>query len=260
MKRFSIVGIALLLLLASTSCGEYQGEPMQASEVDSTAEATAMDKALSLLNESISVDEEAYNEALKEALSNCPPAPAVLSFASLEDLLNACKTAREGGDITDFVSGWNAPTEFTLADLAESLNFTALEKIYFPTNIPAPYKIKGITVYKEGVGVQYVREGLNLVEAQLDKFAFDFSRVDRGSSMDDILRANHLTRKVLIDGKYLFSGTHSLRWVLDGREMSLSLPYPREVLWKEISVAAYLGLNNVEELTQFTALEVIELG
>jgi len=261
MKRFSIVGIALLLLLVLAGCREYQGEPMKASEVDSTAEATAMDEALSLLNESISVDEEAYDEALKEALTNCPPAPAVLSFASLEDLLNACKTAREGGDISDFVSGWNPEnTDRTLADTVGDLNLTALEKIFVPTNIPAPYQFKGIAVYKEGVGVQYTREDLNLVDAQLDKFAFSFSRLDRDSSMDEILRANHLTRKNLIEDMYLFEGTHSLRWMLDGREMSLSLPRPREVLFMEISVVEYLGLNSIEELTQFAEVDVIELG
>jgi hypothetical protein len=255
MKQLFIMGITLLLLFALANCGDYPGESAQASETDTASEGEVI-----LSNELTLSDEEmSLMSSLKDSMI-VDPIPEALSFTSLKDLVNGCKTAKEGGDITKFVSGWGGgSTEFTLADHVENLNFAALDIIYFPTNIPKPYRLYGISVYKDSVSIRYLRgEHLDSeFEALFDNFVYNYSRL---ASMDDILRANYFTNKDLIDGKYLLSGTRSLRWVLDGRDMSLDVPASVDVFEKKISLVAYLGLDSVEDLARFTEVDMIELG
>ena len=243
------MGIALLLMLALAGCGEYTEEAMQVSEASSKIGVT-----LPVIEEPITLS--------RDALTGPHSIPNSLSFASLQELMSACKTAREGGDMTKYVPEWvEDPAEYV-----ETINLAALDKIYLPTNIPEPYRLNGIFVYEEGVRVRYLREedlaseyARQLTHVTFQYYSFYFSRSDH-DSMDDVLRANHLTNKDLVDGKYWLSGDRTLRWVMDGRIMCLDLAASTEVVFKEISIVEYLGLDSVDDLAQFTEVKIIELN
>jgi len=240
MKRILAMGIAMLLMLALAGCGEYADEVTQASEASSvTSEPNDFDEAISRLSEPVSVE-----EALLETLTGPHSISYSLSFASLQELMRACKTARDGGDLTKYVPEWvENPAVY-----AETINLAALDKIFLPTNIPEPYRFRGISVYGDGVSIRYLREEHSGTEpeAYLERYSFRFTR--------------RATEEELNDGKELLCGTNRLEWTFDGREMSLYLPTSIDVYTKEISLIEYLGLDSVEDLAQFTEVEVIELG
>jgi len=139
-----------------------------------------------------------------------------------------------------------------LAELAESLNFAALDKIYVPTNIPEPYRLYGISIYEDGVGLRYLREEdlaseykRQLTYVTFQFFDFYFSRLN--------------TKDDLTDGKDLLCGTNRLEWVFDGRSMSMHVPASIDVYANEISLIEYLGLDSVDDLAQFVEVNMIEL-
>jgi len=215
MKRVSIAGVALLLLLAMAGCGVCYVVITEASE------------SLEVIAD---------------------PVPPTLGFASLEELIEAYKLLR------------THKADRKLKKSAKSVDFAKLEKLYLPTNIPEAYKLYWITIYKGGVWFKYLPEKYtgSEFEALFDNYSFYCSSLDT-DSMDDIMQANHLTEKDLIEGKYWFTGSNSLVWVLDGKYMSIVLPTSTEVYSGDFSLIDYLGLDSVEDLAQFTRVEAIDL-
>jgi len=255
MKRFSVVGITLLLLFALANCGEHHGDPTETSEASAATGEINMSEFPTLNDEELS--------ALSEQMIGCAMEPS-LSFASLEDLSNGCIAAREGGDLASFVSGRIGPTESSLADIAEEVNLAALEKIYVPTGVPEPYRLNGISVAKSGVGIRYCREE-DLISDDpariLRQFAYTYSRSDLDSPLNDRMQHYGVTKEDLIEGKYLFNETsYTLDWELDGGVMNLKLPTSLEVYERKISLVEYLGLSSIEDLAQFAEVKLINLG
>jgi len=234
MKRLAAMGLALLLLLALASCGA------QADETVTTEDAAFME-AISRIN--------AGNTEIKEFIDWVPVS---LSFASLENLRNACKTAREGGDIASFIS-----EQVGSAEVDKHIHLAELDKIYLPTNIPAPYKLYEIKVTEKEVSFQYLPGGdwdfLFDNGFPFDKFHFIHSRRN-----DDL--GEHFRERLLEGGYWFNDDFRALSWLLDGRSMWLRLPTPAEVFSGEVNVIDYLGLGSVEDLVRFTEVDVIELG
>ena len=239
MKRLLAMGITLFLLFALASCGEHRGDPTQTS---GTIPATGETRA--------SEPHSMSNPLSSEELDPCITEPT-LDFSSLGELIETRKSARTGK---------------STGELAESVDFTELERIYLPISLPEPFRLNSISVYKEGVSLRYFREEDLVSEHTIRDainnmryFTFAFTRPDSDSTMDILMQHYGITEEGLIDGKYLFREPYMLYWELDGRLMSLKVPVTLGVLVNEISLIDYLGLNSIEELARFTELEVIDL-
>jgi len=170
----------------------------------------------------------------------------MLHFSSPGDLLDAHKTVAAGGDIADFVSYWRATsTESNLSDVVESVNFSSLERLYLPTNIPEDYQIYRIDISKEFVSIWYLPEayinmqdGFPVATNQQKYFHFSFTRWNTeplsDSAMDD-----------LNDDRYGFDGHNMIQWSFCNERFLLYTP-------------TEMG-NDRSELIRFAEMRIVEV-
>jgi len=142
-----------------------------------------------------------------------------LEFTSLEEFLDSHRTVRAG----------KATGE--LACLAEKVNFAALEKLFFPTGIPAEFQIYKIITNKENASIWYLhKEDLTSEDKTRDAivhqrhYLFSFTRLDIESPMDSILRQNFVSKEFLIEGKYLFVEPNQFIWASEREVLNIYAP------------------------------------
>lgn len=253
MKRFSLISIAFFLLLTLVGCGQY--------------DAIGMTEA-----HSIDIYEETDQEHEHKNAGFGPFDQ--LSFSSVEDLLDAYRAARADGDITDLVANWGAGSPISsLADVAESVDFSALERLYLLTNIPEEFQIYRISISVRTVSFWYLHkedlvsdDAIRDARNQQQHFQFSFTRWSPESPMDDILRQGNATKEDLIDGKYLFVKPGKLEWAPDREILFMYMPLPssnykRLGIDEDIVRTAEQGdfADLAAGLVKFTETEVINL-
>ena len=166
--------------------------------------------------------------------------PDAITFSSVEDFLNAYVTASAGGDIDHLASEWGhffGRTDVTSTYSAEDINFTSLENVHLPVDIPYGFELFTVTVSEGGVSFIFMRPedviSEDAVLSALQNFRdvrFGFFRWDVDDSvLFDIMLEQNMSNDPLIDGKYLFRdltwlGYYTVEWVSDRTRFWLQLP------------------------------------
>ena len=211
MKRFFLTAIAFFLMFALASCN-------QISESNETTEAT---------------QEETTERLHGHSYAFLP------DFTSIEDLIEAQKTVREGKAVGDL-------TVEATAAAVENTNFTELKKLYVPTAIPEGYHLTGIRVLESTVMFWHSSESDD------QDFLCTTAR-NADFTLDKTLRYYNATEEDLVDGKYFFIEPNGLCWELDGVYLSLSVPLP--LLEKLPDEQA-----KIAEMIKYAEVEVVDLG
>ncbi|MDR0951522.1 MAG: hypothetical protein LBM18_01175 [Oscillospiraceae bacterium] len=218
MRRYQIIIVVLLLLSALVGCAAVE----KAEDVSSQSSPVVDEEIDQAQDESPPVEES-------PSVIIGDPIPDQLYFSSIEQLLGAYIVAKESGtggeELEGFVSEWEATYgDSSLADVAESVNFTSLEKLYIPTGIPEDYELYRIRVNDDSMNFWYVHKNDMVSEEAIEDalvsfrcFIFIVTRWDADSSLlvDGMLEQNLATKEDLIDEKYLFIQPHTLTWVYE---------------------------------------------
>jgi len=255
MKPFLLINIVLFLLFTLVGCTQYNGD------IGITEVALA------------DIYEEANNEHENTGFGFFDQ----LVFPSIESFLSALRIIRSGGDITHLLASWSSfqgveNLDTSLTSVIERVNFSALERVYFPTNIPEEFEIYRITISTGNVCFWYLhREDLVSEKAILDarsqqrcfRFIFTFSQWDSESPMEYIIRRG----SSVIDGEHFsINGPHSISWASDEDLLFMYTPHPAHnyermgIDGRIARSANYGNLTDIAaELVKFTETEVINL-
>jgi len=171
--------------------------------------------------------------------------PDKLEFKSIEQFLEAYKTVKEGKAVGD------------LANKADSVDFTGLEKLYVPKNIPEEYQLANILVNEDAIILWYLpkehmgsSDAIQMALAKQMEFQIGFARWDLDDPMAGIMKQKKATEKDLIDGKYLFSRPNMLQWELDRGVMNMYMPLKYCTSKKKIAEAVKFAEVTAIDLTR----------
>jgi hypothetical protein len=177
-----------------------------------------------------------------------------VTFASLEDFLNAYLIAKEGGDFSHLIeSGWY-PENINLAGIDETLYLTPL--------IPEGFIIRSIVVYEDEITFWYLPKGVEpSMRAYTNETHFQLSVLQSRyeNPMENILRGHGKTVDDLIDGKYLFNATNrfvGFTWEENGLLFNFDINVHQQHTedFKEL-----LGDVPVRELVRFAETRTVDL-
>ena len=278
MKRFLIVTFLSILLIG---CGENIVQP--------------------------EVSENNYEETAHEQIQHTeetidvPPPPVAggeeatdfIEFATLEDLLVAYQTVREGGDIERVLN--NRAENYRLSEFFEDLDFAreyellephndvgnfaertdlfSLETLHIPVGIPEDFELRKISLTETYVSFTYLPVG-TILSSRSDiwsednaGFHFGFRRWDVDDSVlfDAMLdQFSHIIdgEEDLIDGKYLFRTPHSVAWVAHRTRFSLSLPHYHHFeggMYIETFLSEDISHYRPRDMVRFTEMVSIDL-
>jgi hypothetical protein len=182
------------------------------------------------------------------------PAISWVEFTSLENFLNAYLTAKEGGDISEFVDfGFLLSRE---KNIIEGINFTELETIYLLTGIPENFFLHKIHVNEYYTRIIYVCDSIEITEQRnsywgYPYFNLSFSRKKNESPLE------RSTGDILIDG-IIYNRLGTFKWEVDGKQLSLDIPREES---DEVNRTSSIGLIN-EEIRKrivFTETKTVDL-
>ena len=203
MRRFLSLVVSVSLLFALFGCGAQgaqTGLPDEPRVMVSEAD-----------NHGVMVSEaDNHGIMVSEAVDEL----VFYSIDELIDTLDAVKTGRASNDI---------------ANLALSVNFAALETLYFPVGIPEEYSLRRITVNVENVAFLYLRDDVFITSdfsTPSDHYLFFFTRWNLASPMDGELRQSNATEAVFIDDEYLFLAPNKYIWPSASDNLTLYTPMP----------------------------------
>jgi hypothetical protein len=191
-----------------------------------------------------------------EKTGNASARPPRISFKSVEELIDAHKTVRNGGILNEEIDVYKP----------DETNFAALEKLYIPTNIPETYGLLSIEVIPSFVTFYFLPEEYLVSSSTRWEERYNNKDFRLASPRGDDDWANYLIDfrhddKELIDGKYLQYRPNAWRWEYDNKIMYFHTPLPPDTRWDTTpkQLARYLGLNDISDLTQFLTLETLDL-
>ena len=212
--------------------------------------------------ENVFVDDNeiAIEQNEESDMSNSSPSPEMLQYNSLEDFINDIRKVRMG----------EATGE--LAEIAERMNLSSIDRVYIPTGIPDSYKIFNVAVNENSVNILFMQdEYLASISTQMDAviaqqhFAFNFTRKSFEDPLAGVMQQFEVTEEGLIEGKLLLDPPNSITWGHDGRMMHMYLPLPSDTAIEDIrrvteeAMLRSLGLDSKPDLLRFTPVEVVEL-
>ena len=199
----------------------------------------------------------------------------ILEFPSLEAFLTAylIVSGESAGDISDLVSRyWSSTSNNTdLIKVAEGADFESLETLFLPVGIPYDFEIGRIRVSELGVVFHFFQRDDMISEYAMQEaywqqryFNFFIERWDESEStlFNDMMQAQGVTEKDLIDGKYLFRPPNSFSWVSEGGRFGLRLPLQQSSINHETIMTTEidgLPLNNPYEMVKFTETRAVNL-
>jgi len=186
-----------------------------------------------------------------------------IEFSSLDNFLNACLVAKEGGCIADFMAYrfdinevssdyWN---DFP-RKVVEDTKFTALETFYLPVGIPEGFIIRRIIVGENGMGFIYLPEDVEFTSdtfwiAELNNPSFKLSVYMKSRfNMNDILRDENKTIDDLINGKYLIDEPNLFTWEDNGIIFVFHTPSPSD---------DGIEADSIYDMLKYTEMRVVNL-
>ncbi|MCL2408766.1 MAG: hypothetical protein FWC96_04030 [Oscillospiraceae bacterium] len=243
MKRFLIISVTVILILALTGCG-------QNSETDLEIEA-----AVGVITD---LETDAETVEWQEESVAASDAPDTLRFSSLEEFLLSYIAVKDGMRAEGFMPTSVHGNFEHFSEMAESVDLLSLERFYLPVNIPEEYKIFRIAVTEYHVTIRFLPEehlgsetDILLARADSQDFQFSFTRkLNLENPMAGIMEQFGVTEADLIDGKYLFLEPNLFLWGSNREILSLYTPRPP---------AVGLSDNGEEDLVQFTEMFVLDL-
>jgi hypothetical protein len=200
MKRLLLMGFTLFLLLVPVGCGQY-------NETVGITESNPIDAPKDINNE---------NE-----LAICDT-PTTLEFSSVDELLDSYRAMKTG------------EMKKELANIANEVGFSALERLYLPTSIPDEYQLYRILINKLEVSFWYMHKddlasekAIMNAKSMQGYFLFSFTRWDIDSPENGRFQRDDPD---LVDGKYWINEPNSITWPTDtGRDIFyMRTPFPSQ--------------------------------
>jgi len=254
MKKLTLIGILLILLIALTGCSN-NGENNEAGVTE-------------LINShETGVDEQKENE-IPMACSQ----PDALVFSSLEDFLLAHQALQLGGDITAFVDQWYGEVSgSTLESVTEGSKFASLKTLFLPVGIPDDYKIGVIWVNEEMLEIDFFHvddmvseESMRRANIQQRHFSLTILNRDNDEAtlFSNMMKESGAFEENLVDGRYLFRSPNSFHWVADGARFIFRVPL-RQLNERDVSVVATeidgISLDAPHEMIAFVETMTVNL-
>jgi len=182
-----------------------------------------------------------------------------IAFSSINELVVTYNTMLAGRANND------------MAKYAESVNFTALERLYKPTNIPNEYQLYRISVNEDVVTLLYLHKDDLISEytawdalIHQRHFQFTFTRWDIENPMAGIMAQTDTTETDLINGRYIFIEPNMFIWASDSEIIYMYTPLNphrssfNELDWNNKTVD--FVLNSIYDQVQLTETSVLSLS
>ena len=266
MKKIVMISIAIFAILVLFACSykenidEGYSNGIRGSEIYSNEDHSG---------------EEAGNE--QQRMPALTVFPDSLRFSSLEDFLNSYVAVKNGGIARgefDFPGEW-MPSSAAVSDVIESVEFTALDTLYFPIGLPEDFLLHRIRVTDVAVSFEYLhKDDMNLDAAARNKvssnrtFFFFYTRWDMDHSflVDAMLSQSFLapgvnaTEDDLINGKYFYNGRYSFTWIHDRERFTLRMPTQIDIgMETTVDEHGLTVFTNPADMVKFLEIRTVDL-
>jgi len=232
MKKLSLVGLLILLLMLIVGCSQ---QIVEDDTVDVYSEIDMKDDIAGAYNETdVGYDIiDVYDETnyVQEEEIMVSEAIDFIEFSTLEDFLATSVATRADEEVADLVNHWSGSQDASsLEDIIENTELQSIRTLYLPIGIPENFEVRRVTVTEHYITFRYLPREITPVSreefwsAMTGNPSFEFTIYrwqDMSDQMDIILEEENKSADDLINGKYLFLEPNMFIWESNGVLLTL---------------------------------------